>query len=57
LAIDVIDRVPNLGPTAAHVKQRFRDQLIEHREYIRRHGEDMPEIASWSWPYKAGAGD
>jgi len=56
LAIDVIDRVPNLGPTAAHVKQRFHDRLIEHREYIRRHGEDMPEIANWSWPHKAGAG-
>ena len=55
LAIDVIDRVPNLGPTAAQVKQRFRDRLTEHREYIRRHGEDMPEIANWRWPYATGA--
>jgi xylulose-5-phosphate/fructose-6-phosphate phosphoketolase len=54
LAIDVIDRVPNLGPAAAHVEQLFRDRLIEHREYICRQGEDMPEIANWSWPYKSG---
>jgi xylulose-5-phosphate/fructose-6-phosphate phosphoketolase len=46
---DVIDRVPGLGPRGAHVKQALRDKLIEHREYIRRHGQDMPEILDWQW--------
>jgi xylulose-5-phosphate/fructose-6-phosphate phosphoketolase len=50
LVMDVIDRVPALGYNAAHVKQRMRDHLVEHREYIRAHGEDLPAIRDWSWP-------
>ena len=59
LAMDVIERVPGLGSKAAHVKQHFRDKLIEHRNYVGQHGEDMPEIQNWGWPYKiaARAGD
>jgi xylulose-5-phosphate/fructose-6-phosphate phosphoketolase len=51
LAIEAIERVPRLAVTAAHVKQAFRDALIEHKRYVSRHGEDMPEIRDWSWPY------
>jgi xylulose-5-phosphate/fructose-6-phosphate phosphoketolase len=50
LVSDVIDRVPKLGPLAAYAKQRMRDKLIEHTEYIEAHGEDMPEIRAWRWP-------
>ena len=50
LVIDVIDRVPSLGYKAAYLKQLMRDKLIEHREYIERHGQDMPEILEWKWP-------
>jgi xylulose-5-phosphate/fructose-6-phosphate phosphoketolase len=46
---DVIDRVPGLGSRGAHVKQALRDKLIEHKEYIRRHGQDLPEILDWQW--------
>jgi xylulose-5-phosphate/fructose-6-phosphate phosphoketolase len=49
LAGDVIDRVPALGPRAAYAKQALRDKLIEHKEYIDRHGEDLPEIQKWRW--------
>jgi xylulose-5-phosphate/fructose-6-phosphate phosphoketolase len=54
LAIDVIDRVPRLAVSAAHIKQQFRDKLLEHTRYVRQHGEDMPEIQGWVWPYKTG---
>jgi len=59
LAMDVIEWVPGLGSKAAHLKQHFRDKLIEHRNYVGRHGEDMPEIQNWSWPYNTAgrAGD
>ncbi|HTQ35454.1 MAG TPA: phosphoketolase family protein [Steroidobacteraceae bacterium] len=49
LVMDVIDRVPSLGYHAAHVKQLMREKLGEHREYIARHGEDLPEIRNWRW--------
>ena len=46
---DVIDRVPKLGERAAYAKQEIRDKLIDHREYICRFGDDMPEIKNWTW--------
>jgi xylulose-5-phosphate/fructose-6-phosphate phosphoketolase len=49
LVSDVIDRVPGLGPRAAYAQQAIREKLIEHRQYIARYGEDMPEIRDWSW--------
>jgi xylulose-5-phosphate/fructose-6-phosphate phosphoketolase len=49
LAADAIDRVPQIGNSAGHVKQHLRDRLLEHRAYIMRCGEDMPEIANWRW--------
>jgi xylulose-5-phosphate/fructose-6-phosphate phosphoketolase len=51
LASDVIDRVSRLSNKAGHVKQLFRDKLIVHKQYIVEHGEDMPEITNWKWPY------
>src|SRR6516162_7436481 len=56
LVSDVIDRVPQLGPRAAYAKQAIRDKLIEHKQYIARHGDDMPEITSWAWGHAAGSG-
>jgi xylulose-5-phosphate/fructose-6-phosphate phosphoketolase len=50
LVQDVIDRVPSLGTRYAHLRQRMADRLVEHGEYIRAHGEDMPEIRDWKWP-------
>jgi xylulose-5-phosphate/fructose-6-phosphate phosphoketolase len=49
LAADVIERVPGLGPRAAYAGQAIRDKLIDHKEYIVRYGEDMPEIRDWRW--------
>jgi len=49
LVMDVIDRVPQLGSSAAYIKQGLIRKLIEHKEYITRHGEDLPEIRNWRW--------
>ena len=51
LAGDVADRVPRLQRVGAHFKQFLRNKLIEHKQYIREHGDDMPEIRDWKWPY------
>lgn len=51
LVLDVIDRVPKLGYTAAYTQQFIRDKLIEHRQYITQYGEDMPEIRNWKWQH------
>ena len=49
LVMDVIDRVPQLGYRVAHVRQKMRDLLTEHRHYIGKYGEDMPMVQDWLW--------
>ena len=49
LADDVINRLPSLGSTGAYTKQYLKNKLLEHKEYIEIHGEDMPEILNWKW--------
>jgi xylulose-5-phosphate/fructose-6-phosphate phosphoketolase len=50
LAGDAIDRVPRLRSVAGYPKQWLRDRLIEHKQYVARYGDDMPEIKNWRWP-------
>src|SRR5262249_26856470 len=49
LANDVIDRLPALGARAAYVQQALREKLVEHKQYVQRYGQDMPEIRGWRW--------
>ena len=49
LVSDVIDRVLKFRSVAAYAKQEMRDKLISHKEYIQKHGENMPEIRDWKW--------
>ena len=49
LVMDVIDRLPQTGDKGLALKRRLKVKLIEHRQYIRLHGQDMPEIRNWSW--------
>ena len=51
LVMDVIDRVPGLGQRAASVRQRMRDERTRARAWTREHGEDIPEVAGWTWPH------
>jgi len=52
LTEDVIDRVPNLGDRAAYLRQYLRNKLLEHKAYIYKYGQDMPEIREWKWTFK-----
>ncbi|UCD72192.1 MAG: phosphoketolase family protein [Syntrophobacterales bacterium] len=51
LVADIINRVSKLGYMAAYTKQFVRDKLIEHKEYIAKYGQDMPEIREWTWKW------
>ena len=57
LVNDVIDRVPKLRARAAYAKQAIRDRLIDHREYVRRCGDDMPEMKNWRWAGQGVTGE
>ncbi|GAA5072596.1 phosphoketolase family protein [Nocardia iowensis] len=52
LVMDVIDRVPSLGERAAGLRQEMVDARWEARAWTREHGEDIPAVADWSWPYQ-----
>ncbi len=54
LVRDVIDRVPGLGERAAHLRQLVRDIHVDHREYIREYGDDMPLVKDWTWGFYSG---
>jgi xylulose-5-phosphate/fructose-6-phosphate phosphoketolase len=49
LAMDTIDRLPHLGKKGADLKHKLENKLVEHRQYIDLHGQDMPEIRNWRW--------
>jgi xylulose-5-phosphate/fructose-6-phosphate phosphoketolase len=49
LADDVLDRIQRFKYERAHVKQLIHEKLIEHKLYVREHGDDMPEVRSWKW--------
>jgi xylulose-5-phosphate/fructose-6-phosphate phosphoketolase len=49
LVIDVIDRVPELGGRAAHIRQEMEDARLRARAYTREHGEDDPAVRDWTW--------
>ena len=49
LVIDAIDRLPQTGSKGAYLKQQLQDKLIEHKQFISTHGEDLPEIRNWKW--------
>lgn len=50
LVMDVIDRLPQTGSKGVYLKQLLMDKLIQHKQYIKMNGKDMPEILNWKWP-------
>ena len=49
LVMDTIDRLPQTGKKGRALKLRLQAKLIEHKQYIDKHGQDMPEIRNWKW--------
>ena len=49
LVMDTIDRLPQTGDTGIYLQQQLKDKLIEHKQYIARRDQDMPEIRNWKW--------
>ena len=49
LVMDTIDRVPQAREKGIHLKQLLRDKLVEHKEYIDKYGQDLPEVRNWKW--------
>jgi xylulose-5-phosphate/fructose-6-phosphate phosphoketolase len=50
LVVDVIDRVPGLASSAAHLREHMEEQRLVARAWTRAHGEDHPDISGWAWP-------
>ena len=49
LVQDVVDGLPHLGSRGAYLKQMTNAKLIEHKHYIDKHDQDLPEISKWQW--------
>jgi xylulose-5-phosphate/fructose-6-phosphate phosphoketolase len=47
--MSTIDRLPQTGGKGLYLKQQLKDKLIEHKLYIDKHGQDLPEIRNWKW--------
>jgi xylulose-5-phosphate/fructose-6-phosphate phosphoketolase len=47
--MDVIDRIPKIRNRGVYLKQELKGKLIEHKEYIDKNGQDLPEIRNWKW--------
>jgi len=54
LVMDTIDRLPQTGAKGLHLKQQLENKLLEHRQYIEKCGEDLPEIRNWQWKTTSG---
>lgn len=55
LVMDVIERIPRMEKMRAYAREIVDGKIIDHKNYIRKHGEDMPEIRNWTWPYGKGS--
>ena len=51
LVEDVLLRLPKdkYHDSTAHLFQMMENKLVEHKQYIRQYGQDLPEVANWKW--------
>lgn len=49
LVMDMVYNLPKLGDKRAHIIQKMKDKLVEHKQYINEFGEDLEEVKNWQW--------
>ncbi len=49
LVMDALKYLPQLGNRSASLNEWCKDKLVEHKEYIKEYGDDMPEVKNWTW--------
>jgi xylulose-5-phosphate/fructose-6-phosphate phosphoketolase len=49
LIADASARIAKMSAVAGYVRQEVGAKLVEHHQYITRHGEDLPEVRDWKW--------
>ena len=49
LVIDALRYLPSLGNRGSRLTSWCKDKLVEHANYIREYGEDLPEVRDWKW--------
>ncbi len=49
LVMDVIDHLPKQSSKEIYLMEEMKNKIITHNTYIRKNGEDMPEIKNWKW--------
>ncbi len=52
LVIDALRYLPQLGNRSSRLVQWCKDKLVEHKNYIKEYGEDLPEVKNWKWNNK-----
>jgi xylulose-5-phosphate/fructose-6-phosphate phosphoketolase len=46
-----IDRLPQTGDREIYLKQQLEDKLVEHSQYVRKHGQNLSEVRNWIWKW------
>jgi xylulose-5-phosphate/fructose-6-phosphate phosphoketolase len=49
LVMDAINRLPQTGDKRVYLKQQLKDKLLEHKQHINKHGQDLPDVRNWQW--------
>lgn len=49
LVIDALRYLDSLGDSKTFLIEECKNKLIEHTEYIKEYGIDMPEVTDWHW--------
>jgi len=49
LVKDALKYLDNLGDSRTSVVEYCNNKIIEHNNYIKEYGMDMPEILNWNW--------
>lgn len=54
LVLDAVERIPRLEKIRGYIREMVQGKIIDHKEYIQKYGEDLPEIQNWKWPLGKG---